>query len=79
MEVPGGATAVQVASSFQQEVSMSSKDEAVVTLPDYIELNRIIRLGLETQGSHHKQYCLYKAAKLLKLNIAEDIDKGIAP
>jgi hypothetical protein len=50
--------------------------------------NRIIELlkdGLQTDGSHHKQWYLNEVLKLINADIAKDVemhwthDKGIAP
>ena len=51
------------------------------------ERNRKIRslvyLGLTTDGAHHKQWCLYRIGKLLRMNLTYDdgdpLDEGIAP
>jgi hypothetical protein len=50
--------------------------------------NRVIELlkdGLQTDGSHHKQWYLNEVLKLINADIAKDVemhwthDKGIAP
>ena len=38
-----------------------------------------VRIGIETDGAHHKQWCLMQIAKELELQGIDTLDEGTAP
>jgi hypothetical protein len=38
-----------------------------------------VRTGIETDGAHHKQWCLMQIAKVLELQGIDTLDEGTAP
>ena len=49
-----------------------------LTIEQEAELVELLQMGIETDGGHHKQWCLVQVAKILGVPFVTD-DEGIAP
>ena len=71
-----------------QKAWQVASNELTAVTEQQVNNNRVIELlkdGLQTDGSHHKQWYLNEVLKLINADIAKDVemhwthDKGIAP
>ncbi len=42
-------------------------------------LEDLVYMGIYTDGEHHKQWALVQIAKLMGIEVPEEVDEGIAP
>jgi len=90
-QFPMGGFTLDFARQLERELTAAREElKAVTEQRDRLaeNNNRIIELlkdGLQTDGSHHKQWYLNEVLKLINADIAKDVemhwthDKGIAP
>jgi hypothetical protein len=81
-------TAARAEATHYEAVAQKAMDDLIAVTEQQVNNNRVIELlkdGLQTDGSHHKQWYLNEVLKLINADIAKDVemhwthDKGIAP
>ena len=84
-EIPTAPQMVQYALiDIAKDAHRNGYEKAVITYmaAEYKLHSRIaeyVRTGIETDGAHHKQWCLMQIAKVLELQGIDTLDEGTAP